>query len=125
MLKEFQTRGLLDEIWGFQPGKNLDFVFWAMLPCSFEVITNISGWRAASIIQSYSNPGRNENFLFSTKSRPALGPTQPPIQWEPKSISLGIKRSGHETDFLPPSNVEVKNGGAVPPLPNISSRHSS
>jgi hypothetical protein len=27
MLKEFQTRGLLDEIWGFQPGKNLDFVF--------------------------------------------------------------------------------------------------
>jgi hypothetical protein len=30
--------------------------------------------------QSWS-PGRVKNFLFSTLSRPALGSTQPPIQW--------------------------------------------
>jgi hypothetical protein len=30
-------------------------------------------------------------FLFSTASRPALGPTQPPVQWVPGVISLGIK----------------------------------
>jgi hypothetical protein len=26
-------------------------------------------------------PGRVNNFLFSTASRPAMGPTQPPIHW--------------------------------------------
>jgi hypothetical protein len=28
-----------------------------------------------------SSPGMGKNYLFSTSSRPALGPTQPPIQW--------------------------------------------
>jgi hypothetical protein len=28
-------------------------------------------------------PDRVKNFLFSTPCRPALGPTQPPIQWVP------------------------------------------
>jgi hypothetical protein len=30
-------------------------------------------------------------FLFVTVSRPALGPTQPPIQGVPGALSLGIK----------------------------------
>jgi hypothetical protein len=34
-----------------------------------------------------SSPGRVKNFLFSTSSRPALGPTQPPIQWVLGDIS--------------------------------------
>jgi hypothetical protein len=29
----------------------------------------------------------------------------------------GVKRQGHETYHSPPSIVEVKNGGAIPPLP--------
>jgi hypothetical protein len=33
-----------------------------------------------------------EMFLFDTVSRPALGPTQPPIQWVPGVLSLGVKR---------------------------------
>jgi hypothetical protein len=32
-------------------------------------------------------------FLFTT-SRPALGPTQPPIQWVLGAISLGVKWQG-------------------------------
>jgi hypothetical protein len=28
-----------------------------------------------------SIPGRDKMFFYSTASRPALGPTQPPIQW--------------------------------------------
>jgi hypothetical protein len=33
-------------------------------------------------------------FLFDTVSRPALGPTQPPIQRVPGALSLGGKADG-------------------------------
>jgi hypothetical protein len=39
----------------------------------------------------------------------ALGPTQPPIQWVPGALSLGVKRPGHEADHSPLSSAEVKN----------------
>jgi hypothetical protein len=38
----------------------------------------------------------------------ALGPTQPPIQWERGALSLGVKRPGREADHSPPSSAEVK-----------------
>jgi hypothetical protein len=47
-------------------------------------------------------------FLLTTASRTALGPTQPPIQWVPGALSLGVKRPGREADPSPPSNAEVK-----------------
>jgi hypothetical protein len=47
-------------------------------------------------------------FLFTTASRTALGPTQPPIQWVPGALPLGVKRLGREADHSPPSNAEVK-----------------
>jgi hypothetical protein len=31
-------------------------------------------------------------FLFTTVSRTVLGPTQPPIQWAPRTLSLEVKR---------------------------------
>jgi len=46
-------------------------------------------------------------FLFTTAFRPALGPTQPPIQWVPEALSLGAKQSEREADHSPPSIVEV------------------
>jgi hypothetical protein len=48
-------------------------------------------------------------FLFTTVSRPALGLTQPPIQWVPGALSLGVKRPGREAEHSPPSSAEVKN----------------
>jgi hypothetical protein len=45
-------------------------------------------------------PGRRKIFLFSTTSRPALGPTQPHIQWVLKALSLRRKRQGREADPL-------------------------
>jgi hypothetical protein len=47
-------------------------------------------------------------FLFTTASRTALGPTQPPIQWVAGALSLGVKRPGREADHSPPSSAEVK-----------------
>jgi hypothetical protein len=47
-------------------------------------------------------------FFFTTASRKAVGPTQPPIQWVPGALSLGIKRLGRETDHLPLSSAEIK-----------------
>jgi hypothetical protein len=35
---------------------------------------------------------RQRIFLLSSASRPALGPTQPPIQWVPEVLSPGVKR---------------------------------
>jgi hypothetical protein len=48
-------------------------------------------------------------FLFTTASRLALGPNQPPIQWVPGAISLGVRRPRRESDHSPPSSAEVKN----------------
>jgi hypothetical protein len=39
-------------------------------------------------------------FLFTTASRTALGPTQPPIQWVPGVLSVGVKRPGREADHI-------------------------
>jgi hypothetical protein len=58
-------------------------------------------------------------LLSSTGSRPALEPTQPPIQWEPAAHSPEVKRSGRVADYPPPSSADIKNGGAIPPLPHV------
>jgi hypothetical protein len=47
-------------------------------------------------------------FLFTTASITALGHTQPPIQWVPGALSLGVKRPGREADHSPPSSAGVK-----------------
>jgi hypothetical protein len=61
-----------------------------------------------------------ENFLNSTATIPARGPTQPPIQLLRGSLSLRVKRPGRKSDHSPPSRAEVKNGGAINPLPHKS-----
>jgi hypothetical protein len=50
-------------------------------------------------------------FLFTTASRTALGPTQPPIQWVPGALSLGV------TDHSPPSSAQVKNAWSYTSIP--------
>jgi hypothetical protein len=49
-------------------------------------------------------------FPLSSVSRPALGPTQPPVQWVTRAISPGVKaRPGRDADHSPPSSAEVEN----------------
>jgi hypothetical protein len=58
-------------------------------------------------------------FLFTTVSRTALGPTQPPVQWIPAALSLGVKQPGREADHSPPSSAEVKNECSYTSTPSI------
>jgi hypothetical protein len=44
---------------------------------------------------------------FQHLSRPALEPTQPPVQWVP-GHSRGVKRPGRGVDHPPPSSDEIK-----------------
>jgi len=46
--------------------------------------------------------------INATVSIMALGPTQPPIQWVPGVLSLGVERRGRKADHSPPSGAEVK-----------------
>ena len=50
-----------------------------------------------------SNPGGDEIFR---PSRPALGPTQPPVQWVP-GLSRGKVRPGRAAEHSPPSSAAV------------------
>jgi hypothetical protein len=49
-----------------------------------------------------------KNFQFSTWSRPALGPTQPPIQCVPEAFFPWVKRQGREADHSPLTSVDIK-----------------
>jgi hypothetical protein len=57
-----------------------------------------------------------EIFPYTTASRPALGATQPHIQWVLGFHRWGVKGKEREADHSIPPSAEVKNGGAVPPL---------
>jgi len=56
-------------------------------------------------------PGREKKriFLYATASRLALGPTQPPNQWELGFLSPELNQPGHEDDHCHQTNAEVKN----------------
>jgi hypothetical protein len=83
------------------------FVSKLILFANFHGNTNtITGWPIC-VLEFDSRRGLGI-FLFTTAFRPALGPTQPPIQWVPGALSLGVKRPGRQADHSPPSIAEVK-----------------
>lgn len=64
---------------------------------------------------------RKKIFSYSTDSRSALGPSQPPVERVPGALSSGAKQPGLEAGHSPLSNVEVRNVGAIHQLPHTSS----
>jgi hypothetical protein len=71
-----------------------------------------------------SSPGRGKIFLFSTLSRPVLGPTQPLIQWVLGALSPGVKRPGCEANHSPLMPKSRKRG-SIHPLPHTPSWRSA
>jgi hypothetical protein len=48
-------------------------------------------------------------FFFSPRRPDRFwGPTQPPIQWVPSALSLGVKRQGREADHSSPTSPKIK-----------------
>jgi hypothetical protein len=63
---------------------------------------------------------RDLSLLHSVQTGSGAHPAS--IQWVPGALYPGAKRPGREeTDYSPSSSAEVKNGGAIPPLPNTTS----
>jgi len=60
--------------------------------------------------------------MFSTPKRPALGFTQPPVQWAPGLFS-GVKRAGIDVDHFRPVQT-LRMSGAIPILPPPVCRHA-
>jgi hypothetical protein len=58
-----------------------------------------------NILNSYKNIFCSPKHIYNL----VLGPTQPPIEWLPGALSLGVKRPGRKVDHPPPSTAQEKN----------------
>jgi hypothetical protein len=66
-----------------------------------------------------SSPDSGKKY-FPTPQHPDW--LQSPInQWLMAGLSHGVKRPGHQAGQSHPPSAEVKNGGAISPLPHTSS----
>jgi hypothetical protein len=55
------------------------------------------------------SPAEAKDSPLASVSRPALSPTQPPIQWVRVSFPGGYARPGRDDDHSPPLSAEVNN----------------
>jgi hypothetical protein len=93
----------------------------------------VKSWDSVvSIATDYGLVDRGVGVLFpvgsgilSTSSRPALGSTQPPMEWVTEALSPKVKRPGHEANHLPPASAEVRNCRCIHPLPLTPSWRSA
>jgi hypothetical protein len=81
--------------------------------CSIQYLINIrTKFNFVNFLRKIQKHGRYSDWLqagfqIPVGSRPAMVTTQPPIQWVPGVISLGVKRPGREA-HSPPGNAEIK-----------------
>jgi len=85
---------------------NCDYVFHKLNPLTFLFTEYMRAvWKArelAAVLRCYA-------VLLTTTSRPALGPSQLPMQWVPGVVSQELNRPGREAYHSRPSTAEVQN----------------
>jgi hypothetical protein len=72
-------------------------------------VLSVIPWSSGCQCWSNEDEFTHPSDVTYSKTRPALGPTQPPVQWVTGALSLWVKRPGHEADHSPPSRAEIKN----------------
>jgi hypothetical protein len=87
------------------PGRSLSAARAMLVNAATICIKTIpTGWTTG---RSGFDPRRGQRIIpLTSVSRPALGPTQPPVQWVPGVLSPG---PGGDADHSPPSSAEVEN----------------
>jgi hypothetical protein len=65
------------------------------------------GWMAKESL--FNSQEGQEIFLLPIASKPAVRPTQPPIQWVLGTLVPRVKQPGHEDDHSSSSSAKVKN----------------
>ena len=113
--QEQQTFGNLQKctISLMQKCKNIIIYMSHLSSLIFFVLSLNGGWDSAvgiTIRYGLGGPGIESRWGgrdFLHPSRPALGPTQPPIQWVP-GLSLGVKQPRRGIEHPLPSGAEVE-----------------
>ena len=59
------------------------------------VVSTVTRLRTGQLRNRSSNPGKSKILVSSPKeSRPALGPTEPPVQWITRAYSPEVNQAG-------------------------------
>jgi hypothetical protein len=74
----------------------------------FLTPTFLTYWQPKKKKSPKFGAARGLGIFFTTASRTALGPTQPPMQRVPGALSLVVKQPGREANHSPPCSAEVK-----------------
>jgi hypothetical protein len=83
---------------------------------SFGIAT---GYGADDRVIGFRFPAGLGNFLFTTASRTAQWPIQPPTEWVPDALSLGLKRQFREVTTrlqLVPMSKNAWSYTSIPPI---------
>jgi hypothetical protein len=101
---QFLTKREMDTFFfQFHVSHNLLFKFYSYISFIYTVIRGATSWTAGIRFSAGSV------FLFFIASRPALGPTQPPIQCVLGAVSPGVTQPQpqREADRSPPATTDI------------------
>jgi hypothetical protein len=89
-----------------------------------NIFRSLGSWAGIAMSDSWTTGIRfpaGSRFFPSPQCSDRLWGPHSPIKWVLGYLSLGAKQPVHEADHSSPFNAEAKRGGAIPPLPLMSS----